>query len=40
MRPEVADQAVRKVLGMPLSRLERDLRRWIVTRAVVDPFAP
>ena len=25
------------VLGMPLGRLERDLRRWIVTRAVVDP---
>ena len=29
--PELADQAVRKVLGMPLTRLERDLRRWIVT---------
>ena len=34
--PELADQAVRAVLGMPLTRLERDLRRWIVTRAVVD----
>jgi hypothetical protein len=37
---DAADQAVRKVLDMPLTRLERDLRRWIVTRVVVDPFAP
>ena len=34
------DAATRAVLRRPLSVLERDLRRWIVTRAVVDPFAP
>lgn len=34
------DAAVRRVLRRPLADLERDLRRWIVTRAVVEPFAP
>ena len=29
-----------RVEGRVLARLERDLRRWIVTRVVVDPFAP
>ena len=38
--PELTDAAVRSVLRVPLVRLERDLRRWIVTRAVVEPFAP
>jgi hypothetical protein len=41
--PEGADltaAAVRQSLGIGLMALERDLRRWIVTRAVVDPFAP
>jgi hypothetical protein len=37
---ESADAAVRDVLGRPLARLERDLRRWIVTRAVVAPLSP
>ena len=30
----------RRRSGSALLELERDLRRWIVTRAVVDPFAP
>ena len=38
--PELGDRAVRRTLGIRLMKLERDLRRWIVTRAVVDPFAP
>jgi len=41
--PEGADltaAAVRKTLGVDLLELERDLRRWIVTRAVAEPFAP
>jgi hypothetical protein len=37
---ELTAAAVRRALGLPLMELERDLRRWIVTRAVVDPFAP
>ena len=37
---ELTAAAVRKALGLDLLELERDLRRWIVTRAVVDPFAP
>jgi hypothetical protein len=37
---ELTDRAVRRTLGVSLMKLERDLRRWIVTRAVVDPFAP
>ena len=37
---ELTAAAVRKALGLGLLELERDLRRWIVTRAVVDPFAP
>jgi hypothetical protein len=36
----LTDLAVREVLGRPLARLERDLRRWIVTRAVVAPLSP
>jgi hypothetical protein len=36
----LVDAAVRRVLHEPLVRLERDLRRWIVTRAVVAPLAP
>jgi hypothetical protein len=36
----VTAEAVRTVLGIPLPQLERDLRRWIVTRAVVAPEAP
>jgi hypothetical protein len=38
--PDVTDAATRRVLRVSLRKLERDLRRWIVTRAVVDPFAP
>jgi len=38
--PELTAAAVRRTLGIPFLELERDLRRWIVTRAVVDPFAP
>jgi hypothetical protein len=37
---ELTAAAIRKTLGIGLLELERDLRRWIVTRAVVDPFAP
>jgi len=37
---ELTAAAVRRTLGLSLLELERDLRRWIVTRAVVDPFAP
>ena len=36
----LVDAAVRRVLHEPLVRLERDLRIWIVTRAVVAPLAP
>ena len=36
----LVDAAVRRVLHEPLVRLERDLRLWIVTRAVVAPLAP
>jgi hypothetical protein len=36
----LADRAVRRVLRIPLERLETNLRRWIVTRAVVAPDAP
>ena len=39
-RPELTDRVTRRVLRRSLARLERDLRRWIVTRAVVDPLAP
>jgi len=41
-RPGVAltDRAVRRVLGISFLALERDLRRWILTRAVVAPAAP
>jgi hypothetical protein len=38
--PDLTDRAIRRALGLRLRRLERDLRRWIITRAVVDPFAP
>jgi hypothetical protein len=38
--PAVTDRAVRRTLGVSLTRLERDLRRWIVTRAVVAPGSP
>jgi hypothetical protein len=38
--PRLTDRAVRRVLRMPLLRLERNLRRWIVTRALVAPEAP
>jgi hypothetical protein len=38
--PGVTDRAVRRTLHVSLTRLERDLRRWIVTRAVVAPGAP
>ena len=34
---ELTAAAVRSTLGISLLELERDLRRWIVTRAVVDP---
>jgi hypothetical protein len=37
---ELTAAAIRRVLGIGLLELERDLRRWIVTRAVVDAFAP
>jgi hypothetical protein len=37
---ELTDRAVRRALRVSLMKLERDLRRWIVTRAVVDPLAP
>jgi hypothetical protein len=37
---ETADAALRAALDRPLARLERDLRRWIVTRAVVAPLSP
>lgn len=37
---DVVDAAVREVLGLSLARLERDLRRWIVTRALVAPQSP
>lgn len=36
----LTDRAVRRVLGKPLATLERDLRRWIVTRAIVSPLSP
>lgn len=36
----LTDRAVRQVLGKPLTTLERDLRRWIVTRAIVAPLSP
>jgi hypothetical protein len=38
--PELTAAAVERTLGIGLLELERDLRRWIVTRAVVDPLAP
>ena len=38
--PELTAAAVRKTLHIDLLELERDLRRWIVTRAVTEPFAP
>ena len=37
---QATDAAVRRVLDRPLARLERDLQRWIVTRAVVSPLSP
>jgi hypothetical protein len=37
---ELTAAAVRRTLGIGFLDLERDLRRWIVTRAVADPFAP
>jgi len=37
---ELTAAAVERTLGVGFLDLERDLRRWIVTRAVVDPFAP
>ncbi len=36
----VTGRAVKRTLGISLTRLERDLRRWILTRAVVAPEAP
>lgn len=38
--PVLVDAALRRVLRVSLPLLERDLRRWIVTRAVVAPLAP
>jgi hypothetical protein len=38
--PALSDAAARSALGIGLARLERDLRRWIVTRAVVAPLDP
>jgi hypothetical protein len=32
--------AVRRTLGIPFAQLERDLRLWIVTRAIVSPGSP
>src|SRR5215210_2873167 len=37
---DLTDSAVRRTLGVSLFALERDLRRWIVTRATVSPGAP
>ena len=37
---ELTARAVRRALGIPFAQLERNLRRWIVTRAVVSPEAP
>jgi hypothetical protein len=37
---DLTDRALRSTLGIGLLVLERDLRRWIVTRAVVSPLAP
>jgi len=36
----LTDRAVRRELGLPLRRLERDLRAWILARAIADPLAP
>jgi hypothetical protein len=36
----VTDAAVRRVLHLPLARLERNLRAWILARALVAPDAP
>jgi hypothetical protein len=36
----VTDRAVRRTLHISLIRLERNLRRWIVTRALVAPGSP
>jgi hypothetical protein len=33
--PELTDRAVRRALGISLRTLERALREWIVTRAVL-----
>jgi hypothetical protein len=38
--PGLTDRAVRRTLGISLTRLERDLRRWILTRAIVAPSSP
>jgi hypothetical protein len=38
--PTLVDRALRRVLHVPLLKLERNLRDWIVTRAVVAPEAP
>jgi hypothetical protein len=38
--PVIADAAVRRVLGIRLADLERNLRRWIVTRALLFPGNP
>ena len=37
---QVTDAAVRRVLGISLLRLERNLRTWILARALVAPDAP
>jgi hypothetical protein len=37
---EVTARAVERTLRIPFTRLERDLRRWILTRALVAPEAP
>jgi hypothetical protein len=38
--PAITDAAVRRVLGIRLANLERNLRRWIVTRALLFPGNP
>ena len=38
--PEITDSAVQRVLGLTLVDLERNLRRWILTRAALFPANP
>ncbi|MEA2310450.1 MAG: hypothetical protein QOE28_418 [Solirubrobacteraceae bacterium] len=38
--PDLVDLALRRTLHVGLLQLERNLRRWIVTRAVVSPLSP